>query len=412
MERMSPAQSVKGYLLRISNDHNALLQFVTELHRDFAGTLTSRWTLTDWQLERLTKAPMGPITPLLNSVCQLLNGQYAYLQPGTFALAGEDQSDTPAVPIRSMWLGSPLELQLLTRAVARMLMPVLDETIPFGSVQERSVVENVVESEFLSFNRNEVRSVGVVDYSVEDFTLPVSRGKRLAGKFLYPISDGPQRTIVLLPPMKGLWTDYALLLGILLRNGFTVAVFDGHGHGENVGLVAPAFRQYLDDFKSVASYVRECSQCDIGIVGCSLGGIMSLILASTVPGLTAVVAEGVSISRGVGVTNLIKAEHPLVSNYYGEILSSAGRMLVGLQFSDEIKAMLAWGERDPVVHLEDQRKTIEFFQSRIHHMAVRHVAGGAHFLPFGFPMQQPVVEEYLQSISQFFTSALSGIEKR
>jgi fermentation-respiration switch protein FrsA (DUF1100 family) len=87
-------------------------------------------------------------------------------------------------------------------------------------------------------------------------------------------------------------------------------------------------------------------------------------------------------------------------------------MLVGLQFSDDIKAMLAWGERDPVVHLEDQRKTIEFFQSRIHHMAVRHVAGGAHFLPFGFPMQQPVVEEYLQSISQFFTSALSGIEKR
>ncbi|HWF44307.1 MAG TPA: alpha/beta fold hydrolase [Candidatus Kapabacteria bacterium] len=405
---MSPAQSVKRYLLDISNDRNALLQFVTELHRDFAGTLTSRWPLSEWQIKRLAMAPMGMIAALLASVQSMLKGQYHYAQPHPEIFAGfEEQTAPDETAPKSLWLGNPLELQLLTRAVARVLMPVLDENMPFGYIRDVKPAGDVMESEFLSINRNEVRSSGIATYTSKPFNLPATRGKRIAGKFIIPDRTAEPRTIVLLPPMKGLWTDYSLLVGVLLQRGFTVVVFDGHGHGENIGLIAPSFSEYFEDFKTVTSYARDCAQANIGIVGCSLGGMMALNITSSVPGVIAVVAEGVSIASGVGIANLIRAEHPLVSNYYGGLLSASGRMLKRATLAQDVQVLLAWGERDPVVHKEERRKTLEFLQSRMSKLSWREVSNGAHFLPFGFPMQPAVIGEYLNYISDHFKNALS-----
>lgn len=124
-----------------------------------------------------------------------------------------------------------------------------------------------------------------------------SRGLKLASIIHYPSEKKQYPAIIILHGFTGYKEEAHLeeLATTLVRNGFVAIRFDCSGSGESDGTFKKDYlvSNYLKDIECVYRYLRTLKFIDenkIGVVGHSMGGMLSIIFASQQPGIKACVA--------------------------------------------------------------------------------------------------------------------------
>lgn len=147
---------------------------------------------------------------------------------------------------------------------------------------------------------------------VEKVFIKNSKGLRLAAIIDYPDKKRKYPTMMILHGFTGCKEEPHLerLAKTLSRNGFTAVRFDASGLGESDGAFAKDYSMsnYLEDIGCAYDYIKELEFVDkdrIGIVGHSMGGILSVAFASEHPEIKACIAISPSVT--LSSTNWIKA---------------------------------------------------------------------------------------------------------
>jgi len=117
-----------------------------------------------------------------------------------------------------------------------------------------------------------------------------SKGLKLASIIHYPDRKKQYPAIIILHGFIGYKEEEHLerLAKTLEQNGFAAIRFDVSGSGESEGVFEKDYlmSNYLKDIKSVYDYLRTLKFVDkdkIGVVGHSMGGLLSIIFASMQP---------------------------------------------------------------------------------------------------------------------------------
>jgi len=124
-----------------------------------------------------------------------------------------------------------------------------------------------------------------------------SKGLKLASIIRYPGKDRQYPTIMILHGFTGYKEEahFEELERILVKNGFAVIRFDASGSGNSGGSFEKDYSMsnYLKDIKSVYDYLQKLEFVNkekIGIVGHSMGGLLSIVFASLRPEIYACVS--------------------------------------------------------------------------------------------------------------------------
>jgi uncharacterized protein len=129
-----------------------------------------------------------------------------------------------------------------------------------------------------------------------------SKGLKLASVINYPDKNKQYPAIIILHGFTGCKEDQHLkeLANVLAQNQFVAIRFDCSGSGESEGAFEKDYSMsnYLQDIKSVYDYLRKLEFVNIdkiGIIGHSMGGLLSIVFASQEPEIKACVAISVPI---------------------------------------------------------------------------------------------------------------------
>lgn len=124
----------------------------------------------------------------------------------------------------------------------------------------------------------------------EEVFIENPKGLKLAAVINFPDKNKQYPAIIILHGFTGYKEEAHLeeLAKTLANNGFTAIRFDCSGSGESEGTFEKDYlvSNYLDDIKSVFNYVRNLkfvNKSKIGIVGHSMGGMLSVIFAAMHP---------------------------------------------------------------------------------------------------------------------------------
>lgn len=139
-----------------------------------------------------------------------------------------------------------------------------------------------------------------------------SKGLRLSSVISYPDKTKKYPAILILSGFMGQKEEKHIkeLAETLVRNKIMAVRFDCSGLGESGGMLEKDYYMpnYLEDIWSVYKYVKKLKFVDenrMGVVGYSLGGILSVIFASENPEIK--VCTAVSTPSTIFTANLIKA---------------------------------------------------------------------------------------------------------
>jgi dipeptidyl aminopeptidase/acylaminoacyl peptidase len=124
-----------------------------------------------------------------------------------------------------------------------------------------------------------------------------SKGLKLASIIHYPGKDRQYPVIMILHGFTGYKEEahFEKLEEILVKNGFAVIRFDASGSGSSEGSFEKDYSMsnFLKDINSVYNYLQKLefvNKDKIGIVGHSMGGLLSIAFASLNPEIYACVA--------------------------------------------------------------------------------------------------------------------------
>jgi uncharacterized protein len=131
----------------------------------------------------------------------------------------------------------------------------------------------------------------------EKFFIKNSKGLNLASVINYPDKNRKYPAMIILHGFTG-YKEEAHLKGLadaLARNGFVAIRFDCSGSGDSEGNFEKNYSMsnYLGDIKDVYNCLKELEYVDkdkIGVVGHSMGGLLSIVFASLNQGIKACVA--------------------------------------------------------------------------------------------------------------------------
>jgi len=138
------------------------------------------------------------------------------------------------------------------------------------------------------------------------------KGLKLASIINYPSKNEKYPTAIILHGFTGYKEEAHLeeLAKTLVQNGFTVIRFDASGSGESEGTFEKDYlmSNYLEDIKCVYEYVQKLEFVDkdkVGIIGHSMGGLLSIVFASQQPEIKVCVA--ISSPTMISAANWVKA---------------------------------------------------------------------------------------------------------
>jgi uncharacterized protein len=124
-----------------------------------------------------------------------------------------------------------------------------------------------------------------------------SRGLKLASIINYPDKNNKYPAIIILHGFTGYKEEAHLkeLAEVLAQNGFVAMRFDALGSGDSEGTFEKDYSMsnYSKDIKCVYDYLRKLEFVNIdkiGIIGHSMGGLLSIVFASENPEIKTCVA--------------------------------------------------------------------------------------------------------------------------
>lgn len=139
-----------------------------------------------------------------------------------------------------------------------------------------------------------------------------SKGLKLASVLHCPDKNKQYPAMIILHGFTGYKEESHIeeLAKSLAKNGFAAITFDCSGSGESEGTFEKDYlvSNYLEDIKYIYNYVQKLEFVDknrIGVVGHSMGGMLSVIFASMQPKIKACIA--ISPTTTMIAANWIKA---------------------------------------------------------------------------------------------------------
>jgi fermentation-respiration switch protein FrsA (DUF1100 family) len=157
-------------------------------------------------------------------------------------------------------------------------------------------------SGYIAFSLTQVARVPIDDtpsslgLSYEDVSFP-SREDRLTLKGWYIPGGQDKRAIIMVHGIERHRADPSIgmlnLAGDLVKQGFSVLMFDLRGHGESEGNRSSAGYYERRDLLGAFDYVRSrgLSADSIGIIGFSMGAATAILVAAEEPGIPAIVSD-------------------------------------------------------------------------------------------------------------------------
>ncbi|MEM1516489.1 MAG: alpha/beta fold hydrolase [Thermofilum sp.] len=213
-------------------------------------------------------------------------------------------------------------------------------------------------------------------YDYEDVEVKTEDGLVLRGWLVKRDSD---RTVIAVHGYtSSRWSDYMrMVLDILARNGFNVAVFDMRAHGASEGAYTTLGYREVRDISAIVDWLESRGLGGkLGIIGYSMGGAITLMALSAEPRLRAGVADSPYIdirSSGRNWIKLVKAplrylllaSYPLVVRLTARKTGVNPENLVMYNYAQKIKKplLIIAGRNDELVPLEEVEKFYQLLRS-------------------------------------------------
>ncbi|WFO74864.1 alpha/beta fold hydrolase [Desulfurococcaceae archaeon MEX13E-LK6-19] len=206
-------------------------------------------------------------------------------------------------------------------------------------------------------------------FNYEDAEVTTDDGVKLKG---WIIPRGSDKTVIVLHGYtSSKWDeDYIKpVIEILARNNFNVVAFDFRAHGASEGEITTLGYREVDDVRKIIDWLQENKPelaKSIGVIGYSMGGAVSLMLASKDSRVKAVVADSPYINiitsgrRWIKrlkppLRNLLLSVYSLIVKYTSKKANINVKDLVILNYADKIKqpVFIIAGRKDDLVALHE-----------------------------------------------------------
>ena len=212
-------------------------------------------------------------------------------------------------------------------------------------------------------------------HDYEDVEVLTPDGVRLRGWF---IDKGSDKTVLAIHGYtSSKWDETYMkpVIDILARNGYNVAAFDLRGHGESGGDRTTLGKREAADMKAVIEWLKRekpGKARKVGAIGYSMGGAVTIMLASEPGLLDAAVADSPYIDimrsgrrwvrrvRGV-LGALLRLAYPLIVRFTSSKAGVRPEELNMMRYADRVRApmLLIAGERDDLVTVDEVREFYE-----------------------------------------------------
>ena len=212
-------------------------------------------------------------------------------------------------------------------------------------------------------------------HNYEDVEVVTPDGVRLRGWF---IDKGSDKTVLAIHGYtSSKWDETYMrpVIDILARNGFNVAAFDMRAHGESGGDLTTLGKREVADMKAVIEWLkREKPEKarKVGAVGYSMGGAVTIMLASEPGLLDAAVADSPYIDimrsgkrwvkRVKGVLGaLLRLAYPLIVRFTSRRAGIRPEELNIMRYADRVRTpmLLIAGKMDDLVTVDEIREFYE-----------------------------------------------------
>ncbi len=255
-------------------------------------------------------------------------------------------------------------------------------------------------------------------YRYEDVEVMAPDGVVLRGWF---VDRGARSTVLVVHGYTSSRWDETYMkpaIAMLARNGFNVAAFDFRAHGASGGELTTLGLREVEDYKAIISWLKNAKPgraSRIGVIGYSMGGAVSIMLAAVDSRVDAVVADSpymdiVESGRrwirrmGEPLRSLLLALYPLVVSYASRMAGIDPSKLRMYRYAESIRQpiLLIAGRRDDLVTVGE----VERFYS-----IVRRVSSHAELWVTDSKHVETIrdePEEYERRVVGFFEKWLGG----
>ncbi len=211
-------------------------------------------------------------------------------------------------------------------------------------------------------------------HEFENVSLKVRNGLLLKGWF---IDKGSASTVLAIHGYTASkWEEYMkLAINILAKNGFNIAAFDFRAHGESEGVITTLGVEEVEDYREIISWLKSEKKDrakKIGVIGYSMGGAVTIMLAAKDARVNAVVADSPYINiltsgkrwimrlKGALRTSLLIA-YPLIVKFSASKAGIRVEDLTMYKYAGKIKIpfMIIAGSKDDLVPLSEIKKFFE-----------------------------------------------------
>jgi len=246
-------------------------------------------------------------------------------------------------------------------------------------------------------------------YEYEEAVVETREGFKLRGWF---IPRGTDRTVVVIHGYtSSRWGDYVeKSVEMLARRGFNVALFDMRAHGESEGRFTTLGYLEAEDVRRIIDWLEgRGTGAKLGLLGFSMGGAITIMLAASDSRVKAAVADSPYIdivSSGrcwirrlrTPLRHILLAIYPLVVRLTARRAGVRLEDLVMYKYAEKIKQpfLVVASERDELVPLEEVKRFYSIL-SRSNTDAELWVAPAEHVRAV-----LVVPEEYEEKVAGFF----------
>ena len=206
-------------------------------------------------------------------------------------------------------------------------------------------------------------------FDYEDVTFETEDGVKLSGWW---VPNGSDKTVI---PLHGYtrsrWDDVYMkpTIEFLLREGYNVLAFDFRAHGKSEGKYTTVGDKEIADVRAAVKWLVERhpeSAKRIGLVGFSMGGMLTIRSLAEVSGVCCGVADSPPMYLDKTGARGLKYFAKLPEGLYFLVnpftkLFSGGKELHPIEYADSVKKplLLIAGEKDPLVKVEEVREFYE-----------------------------------------------------
>lgn len=213
-------------------------------------------------------------------------------------------------------------------------------------------------------------------YDYEDVEVTTEDGVVLRGWLVRRDSD--KTVIAVHGYTSSRWGDYMrMVLDMLARNGFNVAVFDMRAHGASEGTYTTLGYREVRDISAIVDWLeKQGLGGKLGIIGYSMGGAITIMALSREPRIKAGVADSPYIdirSSGKNWIKLVKAplrylllaSYPLVVRLTARKTGVNPASLVMYEYAQKIEKpiLIIAGKNDELVPLEEIEKFYQLLKN-------------------------------------------------